>query len=156
GLSHPDPTLAGDLLAAFAPFVEGGLIPNRFTDDDAAPEYHSVDAPLWYVLACVRHARAHKDARCLPAVRRILEGYMAGTRHHIGMDDDGLIHADDPGRQLTWMDAKVGDWVVTPRRGKPVEIQALWVAALEATAQQLLHEDDAAYAHELLERAAWA
>jgi predicted glycogen debranching enzyme len=88
-------------------------------------------------------------------VRRILEGYMAGTRHHIGMDDDGLIHADAPGLQLTWMDAKVGDWVVTPRRGKPVEIQALWVAALEAVAR-LLHDDDATYAHELTERAAWA
>jgi predicted glycogen debranching enzyme len=71
------------------------------------------------------------------------------------MDDDGLILADDPGLQLTWMDAKVGDWVVTPRRGKPVEIQALWVAALEATAI-LLSEDDPVYAHELTERAAWA
>jgi predicted glycogen debranching enzyme len=146
-----DPSLASDLLAAFAPFVEDGLIPNRFADEDASPEYNSVDAPLWYVLASARHG----DARCLPAVRRILEGYMAGTRYHIGMDDDGLIHADAPGLQLTWMDAKVGDWVVTPRRGKAVEVQALWIAALEAVAR-LLDEQDPAYARELTERAAWA
>jgi predicted glycogen debranching enzyme len=150
-----DPAVAGDLLAAFAPFIDGGLIPNRFVDGGEPPEYNSVDAPLWYVLACARHAQRSGDKRCLSAVRQILDGYMAGTRYHIGLDDDGLIHAAEPGLQLTWMDAKVGDWVVTPRRGKPVEVQALWVASLEA-ASLLFTDHDPHYAHELQERAAWA
>ena len=155
GLSRDDAALAGDLLASFAAHIEGGLIPNRFPDDGEAPEYNSVDAPLWYVLACARHAHRGGDRRCVQAVRQIIDSYLAGTRYHIGVDDDGLIHADAPGLQLTWMDAKIGDWVVTPRRGKPVEIQALWVAALEAVAR-LLAADDPTYAHELTERAAWA
>ncbi len=155
GLSSSHPSLAGDLLAAWAPFVDGGLIPNRFPDGGEAPEYNSADAPLWYALACARHARASKDPRCISVIRQIIDGYLAGTRYHIGVDDDGLIHADEPGLQLTWMDAKLGDWVVTPRRGKPVEIQALWVAALEAAAR-LLETEDPTYSHELTERAAWA
>jgi predicted glycogen debranching enzyme len=148
------PEVAGDLLAAFAPFVDGGLLPNRFADT-GPPEYNAADAPLWFVLASVRHARRTADRRCAQAVRQIIDGYLGGTRFHIGVDDDGLIHADAAGLQLTWMDAKIGDWVVTPRRGKPVEIQALWVAALEAAAR-LFADEDAIYAHELTERAAWA
>jgi predicted glycogen debranching enzyme len=152
--------LGRELLLAFAPFVDGGLIPNRFPDAGAAPEYNTVDAPLWFVLAACRHARRPgADATALEtilaAVRQVIEGYLAGTRYGIGLDDDGLIHAEAPGLQLTWMDAKVGDWVVTPRYGKPVEIQALWVAALEAVAR-LVGARDPAYARELAERAAWA
>ena len=152
--------LGREILLAFAPHVQGGLIPNRFPDAGQEPEYNSVDAPLWYVLAVCRYARATGDRelvadRLEPAVRAIIEGYLAGTKYGIGVDDDGLIHAAAPGLQLTWMDAKVGDWVVTPRQGKPVEIQALWVAALEATAR-LCEGSDATYAHELAERAAWA
>ncbi len=155
--------LARELLLAFAPHVQGGLIPNRFPDESEAPEYNTVDAPLWYVLAACRYGRSAPTPeeralvreRIVPAVRQIIEGYLAGTRYGIGVDDDGLIHAAAPGLQLTWMDAKVGDWVVTPRQGKPVEIQALWVAGLEATAR-LTREDDPGFAHELDERAAWA
>jgi len=152
--------LARELLLAFAPHLRDGLLPNRFPDEGEAPEYNSVDAPLWYVLAVCRYARTGHDRACvhetlLPSVRAILDAYLRGTRFGIGVDDDGLIHAEARGLQLTWMDAKVGDWVVTPRAGKPVEIQALWVAALEATAR-LCGSGDATYAHELVERAAWA
>jgi predicted glycogen debranching enzyme len=152
-------SLARELLFAFAPHVRDGLVPNRFPDAGEEPEYNTVDAPLWYVLAACRYVRASGDRgaflELLPTVRQILDAYLAGTRHGIGVDDDGLIHAGEPGLQLTWMDAKIGDWVVTPRSGKPVEIQALWVAALESVAQ-LCGETDAAWSRELNERAAWA
>jgi predicted glycogen debranching enzyme len=153
--------LARELLLGFATWVKDGLIPNCFPDEGGRPEYNTVDAPLWYVLAACRFARAAQDdsalvrERILPAARQIIEGYLAGTLHGIGLDDDGLIHAAAPGLQLTWMDAKVEDWVVTPRMGKPVEVQALWVAALEAFAR-LHREDDPPLARELEERAAWA
>jgi predicted glycogen debranching enzyme len=88
-------------------------------------------------------------------VQKIVDAYLRGTRFGIGVDDDGLLRAAAPGLQLTWMDAKVGDWVVTPRAGKPVEIQALWIAALEAAAR-LLAPMRPGYAHELTERAAGA
>ncbi len=151
-------SLVGELLAAFARYLDGGLLPNRFPDEPlgAAPEYNTVDAPLWFVLAYARFVGQGGDGRALlPAARSIIDHYLDGTGLGIGVDDDGLIHAEAPGLQLTWMDAKVGDWVVTPRRGKPVEIQALWVAALEALGR-VLEREDAAYAHELFERAAWA
>ncbi|MDB4965976.1 MAG: putative Glycogen debranching enzyme [Myxococcales bacterium] len=157
--------LGRELLLAWAPHVQGGLIPNRFPDGPGALEYNSVDAPLWYVVAADRWVKACKGplgdedaatvARLLPAVRAIIDGYLDGTQLGIGVDDDGLVHAAAAGCALTWMDAKVGDWVVTPRQGKPVEIQALWVAALEAGAR-LFTTDDVEYARELQERAAWA
>ncbi len=148
--------IVGELLAAFARYLDAGLLPNRFPDESEPPEYNSVDAPLWFVLALSRFvSRGGDGSTLLPAARSIIDHYLGGTRLGIGVDDDGLIHAEAPGLQLTWMDAKVGDWVVTPRGGKPVEIQALWVAALEALGR-VLEKDDAAYAHELFERAAWA
>ena len=157
--------LARELLLAWAPHVRDGLIPNRFPDGVSEPEYNSVDAPLWFVLAVARYAQSLSAtpggddpitmARVLPAVRSIIDGYIAGTTLGIGVDGDGLVHAAAAGHQLTWMDAKVGDWVVTPRQGKPVEIQALWVAALEATAR-LFTSDDADYAQALTARAAQA
>jgi predicted glycogen debranching enzyme len=150
--------LGREVVLAFAPWVKGGLVPNRFPDGGDEPEYNSVDAPLWFVLAACRAARACPAAEAeelVRAIKQVVEGYLAGTRYNISVDDDGLIRADAPGMQLTWMDAKIGDWVVTPRAGKPVEIQALWVAALEAVAR-LVAPTDAAYAHELAERAAWA
>ena len=160
------------LLAAWEPFVSGGLIPNRFPEDARGAEgaeYNAVDASLWFALRSARHlhataatalegdraAEAATRARLAGAVRQVLDGYLAGTRHGIHVDDDGLVHAADAGLQLTWMDAKVGDWVVTPRAGKPVEVQALWVAALEAAAR-LFAADDAQLSAELAERAAWA
>jgi predicted glycogen debranching enzyme len=116
------------------------MLPNRFPDRGEEPEFNSVDASLWYVVA-VHELRAAAAARGAPlpaaeehalraAVEAILAGYAAGTRYGIGCDSDGLLRAGQPGVQLTWMDAKVGDWVVTPRIGKPVEVQALWLNAL--------------------------
>ena len=161
GLGPGDAALERDVLLAFAPRVEAGLIPNRFVDDGDLPEYNSVDAPLWFVLAACRYLRRTGDratfhTQLLPAARQIFDAFLdESTRYHIGVDDDGLVHAAEPGLQLTWMDAKVGDWVVTPRMGKPVEIQALWVAALEAVAVAVA-DGEQAWAHELGERAAWA
>ncbi len=150
--------LARELLLAWARVVKQGLIPNRFPDA-GEPEYTSVDAPLWFVLAVRRFADRVDDAealaRLMPAVRAIIDGFLDGTRLGIGVDDDGLVHAAAPSLSLTWMDARVGDWSVTPRAGKPVEIQALWVAALEAVGH-LFASDDADYARELGDRAAWA
>jgi glycogen debranching enzyme len=130
--------LAGDVLVRWAGAVSGGMLPNRFTEDGQAPEYNSVDAALWYVIAadaCLSGSSHNtKDARqkaaITQAVKAILDGHLQGTRHRIRVDDDGLLAAGVPGLQLTWMDAKVGDHVVTARVGKPVEIQALWLNAL--------------------------
>ena len=116
------------------------MLPNRFADAGETPEFNAVDASLWFVVAVrelVDAADAGKAAlpvadreRLLVAVTAILEGYAAGTRYGIRLDEDGLLACGVPGVQLTWMDAKVGDWVVTPRIGKPVEVQALWLSAL--------------------------
>jgi predicted glycogen debranching enzyme len=126
---------AREILVAWAAMVSEGMLPNRFPDHGEAPEFNSVDASLWYVIAVheflAAGASSAADAAALrAAVEAILAGYAAGTRYGIGCDADGLLRAGQPGVQLTWMDAKVGDWVVTPRIGKPVEIQALWLNAL--------------------------
>jgi predicted glycogen debranching enzyme len=128
------PRLAAAILHEWAGAVSEGMLPNRFPDRGDRPEYNSVDASLWYVLAArdqepYGFEPGSKDA-VHAACRRILDGYTAGTRYGIRRDGDGLLAAGEPGVQLTWMDAKVGDWVVTPRIGKPVEVQALWLAAL--------------------------
>jgi len=131
------PALARDILLAWAGAVSEGMLPNRFPDSGAVPEYNAVDASLWYViavhdfLALDPNADDSVTAPLLDAVRQILEGYRDGTRYGIQMDKDGLLKAGVPGVQLTWMDAKIGDWVVTPRIGKPVEVQALWLNALK-------------------------
>ncbi|MGE3527760.1 MAG: amylo-alpha-1,6-glucosidase, partial [Gemmatimonadales bacterium] len=131
---------AADILVEWAGTVSRGMLPNRFPDQGGEPEFNAVDASLWYIVAVHDLLRAMETSgRRLPArqrqvlvaaVEEILEGYRAGTRYGIGMDTDGLLRAGEAGVQLTWMDAKVGDWVVTPRIGKPVEIQALWYNAL--------------------------
>lgn len=126
---------ARQVIEAFAAHVSQGMIPNRFPDAGETPEYNTIDASLWFVHAVGRYLDYTRDEETVrraawPAVRAILDGYRQGTRYGIRMDADGLIAGGEPGVQLTWMDAKVGDWVVTPRRGKPVEIQALWVRAL--------------------------
>ncbi|HEY2105190.1 MAG TPA: amylo-alpha-1,6-glucosidase [Candidatus Binataceae bacterium] len=120
--------------------VSEGMLPNRFPDSGEQPEFNSVDASLWYVVAVhdllralKRVTAAHRKA-LRDAVEAILEGYSSGTRFGIKMDSDGLLSAGEPGVQLTWMDAKAGDWVVTPRIGKPVEVQALWINALRIAA----------------------
>jgi predicted glycogen debranching enzyme len=112
------------------------MLPNRFPDRGDAPEFNAVDAALWYVIAVHAFLEAAPETpaadrrRLAEAIDAILDGYARGTRFGIRADADGLLAAGIPGVQLTWMDAKVGDWVVTPRIGKPVEVQALWVNAL--------------------------
>ncbi|MBI5863629.1 MAG: glycogen debranching enzyme family protein [Planctomycetes bacterium] len=130
------------ILLEWAGAVSEGMLPNRFPDSGETPEYNAVDASLWYIIAAheflvavdAGKTRLSRDERrrLEGAVREILAGYQAGTRYGIRCDDDGLLAAGAPGVQLTWMDAKVGDWVVTPRIGKPVEVQALWLNALWA------------------------
>jgi len=127
---------AHDILLQWATAVSEGMLPNRFPDAGEQPEFNSVDASLWYVIAvhdfldAAAKVSATDRQTLRSAVEAILEGYFRGTRFGIKMDRDGLLMAGEPGVQLTWMDAKVGDWVVTPRIGKPVEVQALWLNAL--------------------------
>jgi predicted glycogen debranching enzyme len=123
------------ILRQWATAVSDGMLPNRFPDAGDVPEYNSVDASLWYIVAAHDFLRTTQasidDRRALQsAIQAILEGYSSGTRFGIKMDTDGLLRCGQAGVQLTWMDAKVGDWVVTPRIGKPVEVQALWLNAL--------------------------
>jgi predicted glycogen debranching enzyme len=134
---------ARDMLLAWADTVSQGMLPNLFPDGASEPEYNSVDASLWYVIAVHEYLAAAEAARASggvaeklrKAVEAVVEGYAAGTRFGIRMDADGLLAAGVPGVQLTWMDAKIGDWVVTPRIGKPVEVQALWLNALRIVGQ---------------------
>ncbi len=131
---------AREILLAWSHWISKGMLPNRFPDRGMVPEYNSVDASLWYVIAVSEFldlAASHQvdvsldDRRQLDeAIDAILDGYSKGTRFGIRADLDGLLMAGEPGVQLTWMDAKVDDWVVTPRIGKPVEVQALWLNAL--------------------------
>jgi predicted glycogen debranching enzyme len=140
-LATGDLGTARSILSEWAGVVSEGMLPNRFSDDANAPaEYNSVDASLWFVLAAdelLSHQAAvalltkEDRERLESAITEIVFGYARGTRHGIRRDDDGLLACGEPGVQLTWMDAKVFDWVVTPRIGKPVEIQALWVHALK-------------------------
>jgi len=137
---------ARSILLEWAGAVSEGMLPNRFPDAGETPEYNSVDASLWYVIAVHDYLKlaertgagikAGDKALLDQAVDAILTGYSAGTRHGIRRDSDGLLLSGEPGVQLTWMDAKVGDWVVTPRRGKPVEVQALWLNALAIGAER--------------------
>jgi predicted glycogen debranching enzyme len=129
---------AGAILAEWAGAVSEGMLPNRFPDRGETPELNSVDASLWYIVAVDEYlagGEAPEAAALRQAVEQILIGYAGGARYRIGATDDGLLAAGVPGVQLTWMDAKVGDWVVTPRIGKPVEVNALWLNALDAGAR---------------------
>lgn len=127
---------AKSVLGVFAQYVSQGMIPNRFNDYSNEPEYNTVDASLWYVHACFEYRNASNDVATfekilLPACQQIIDGYSAGTRYKIAEDKtDGLITQGDATTQLTWMDAKMGDIVFTPRQGKAVEINALWYNAL--------------------------
>jgi predicted glycogen debranching enzyme len=123
------------ILLEFARNIDRGMLPNRFPDAGETPEYNTVDATLWFfhaVFEFLRYTRDYEFVRTelYQPLAEILEWHERGTRYGIGLDTDGLLHAGQAGVQLTWMDAKVGDWVVTPRMGKPVEIQALWYNAL--------------------------
>ncbi|MES1177716.1 MAG: amylo-alpha-1,6-glucosidase [Myxococcales bacterium] len=134
---------ARDILVEWSQVVSEGMLPNLFPDGNGKPEYNSVDASLWYVIAAselLSHPQGStflsaEDRKALSdAIMAIVAGYAKGTRYGIRRTADGLLACGVPGVQLTWMDAKVGDYVVTPRVGKPVEIQALWINALAAAA----------------------
>jgi predicted glycogen debranching enzyme len=134
---------ARSILLEWSHAVSEGMLPNRFPDGEAPPEFNSVDASLWYVIAvhdfldaaAAAGLQLSEDERTAlrTAVDGIVDGYAGGTRFGIHAEADGLLAAGVAGAQLTWMDAKIGDWVVTPRIGKPVEIQALWLNALWLT-----------------------
>ena len=136
---------ARDIVLQWSNAVSEGMLPNRFPDRGEAAEFNAVDASLWFVVAvhellqdatAVPDTVSPADERALrAAVASIVRGYAAGTRFGIQLDTDGLLMAGRPGFQLTWMDARVGDRVITPRVGKPVEVQALWLNALAVAAQ---------------------
>ena len=132
------------ILLAFARYVDAGMLPNNFPDAGGKPGYNSVDAALWYIEAVRQYFAATQDAttlqRLFPVIADMVEAHVGGTRYNIHVDSaDGLLYAGGPGVQLTWMDAKIGDWVVTPRTGKPVEINALWINALDTMGQFASH-----------------
>jgi len=131
--------VAKQILLAFSRYVDGGMLPNNFPDAGGKPEYNTVDAALWYFEAIRQYFEATQDnatlQRLFPVLAGMIDAHLAGTRYNIHVDPaDGLLYAGGPGVQLTWMDAKIDDWVVTPRTGKPVEINALWINALETMA----------------------
>jgi predicted glycogen debranching enzyme len=135
---------AGQILLEWAGHVADGMLPNRFPEHGEAPEYNAVDASLWFVIAAhelLRAGAAHRwraptGARqsLRSVIATILSAYTAGTRYRIQVDTDGLLAAGEPGVQVTWMDARVNGEVITPRIGKPVEVQALWINALRLAA----------------------
>jgi predicted glycogen debranching enzyme len=132
--------VARQILLAFAEYVDGGMLPNNFPDVGGQPQYNSVDAALWFFEAVRQYFAVTKDGRTLlqlfPTLGEMIDAHVKGTRYNIHVDPaDGLLYAGEPGVQLTWMDAKVGDWVVTPRTGKAVEVNALWINALETMAE---------------------
>ncbi|MGE5139526.1 MAG: amylo-alpha-1,6-glucosidase, partial [Rudaea sp.] len=144
--------VARGILLTYAQFVSQGMLPNRFPDNGQSPEYNTVDATLWYFHAISRYVDLSQDRNTLltlyPVLEDIVEWHLKGTRYNIHADpSDGLLYAGEPGVQLTWMDAKVDDWVVTPRIGKPVEINALWYNALRLMEQwnRELGRPDAGY-----------
>jgi len=153
--------VAKSILLAFAAHVDRGMLPNRFQDAGETPEYNTVDATLWFfeaVRALLTSTGDYEFVRSnlYEVLFDILSWHERGTRYSIHADSDGLLHAGEPGVQLTWMDAKIGDWVVTPRHGKAVEIQALWYNALRVTedlAHRYGHDSDAAHFGRVADRA---
>lgn len=133
---------AKKILSAFSKSVSMGMLPNRFQDNGEPPEYNNVDGTLWYFIAVYKYLQHANDTsfvlnEILPVLKDIVDWHYKGTRYNIHVTDDGLLYAGEPGQQLTWMDARIGTWVVTPRMGKPVEIQALWYNVLKIFAELL-------------------
>ena len=155
-------SVAREILTSFAGAAHDGLLPNRFSDSGTGAEYNTVDASLWFFHAVYAYAQASGDwdfaqSEMLPVLHAILDAHIKGTDYDIGVDEaDGLLHAGHAGVQLTWMDAKVGDWVVTPRTGKPVEINALWHNALCVTAELAERAGESGLAADCRRRAALA
>ncbi len=126
---------ARSILETYASYMHEGMLPNRFPDEGEFPEYNTVDAALWFFVAVYRYGHYSGDwpwihQRLFPVLVDIIRWHRQGMRYGIRVDEDGLLRAGEEGVQLTWMDARVGDWVVTPRSGKPVEVNALWYNAL--------------------------
>jgi predicted glycogen debranching enzyme len=147
------PEVAASILRTYAQFVDQGMLPNRFPDAGETPEYNTVDATLWYFVALHEVVTATGDValarELFPVLADIIDWHIRGTRYNIHMDEaDALLYAGEEGVQLTWMDAKVDDWVVTPRTGKAVEINALWYNALciMASLAEQLGEEAGRYA----------
>jgi len=150
---------AKKILRAFAQSASKGMLPNRFPDAGEQPDYNTVDATLWFFVAIYKYLQATGDEKfvrdeLMPILRDIIAWHDRGTRYRIHTDTDGLLYAGEPGVQLTWMDAKVGDWVVTPRQGKAVEINALWYNALMIFAELSKRFDNPAEAKQFAQRAA--
>src|SRR5215467_13895715 len=127
--------VARSILVNFARHTDMGMLPNRFVDSGETPEFNTVDATLWFFEAVRAYGATSNDYKFIqkelyPVLTDIIDWHFKGTRYNIKVTEDGLLNAGAPGAQLTWMDAKIGDWVVTQRSGKPVEIQALWYNAL--------------------------
>ncbi|HQU93056.1 MAG TPA: amylo-alpha-1,6-glucosidase [Pyrinomonadaceae bacterium] len=134
------PEIARGILLEFAKSASEGMIPNRFPDEGETPEYNTVDATLWYFEAVRAYVAATGDLKFVrdglyETLADILAWHLRGARYNIHLDTDGLLYAGSPDVQLTWMDAKIGDLVITPRQGKAVEIQALWYNALMTMAE---------------------
>lgn len=149
---------AAQILLTFANYVRDGLIPNMFPEGEREGLYHTADATLWFFHAIHRYVQLTNDRETLrlllPQLTEIIEHHMNGTLFGIGMDaEDALLHQGQQGYQLTWMDAKVGDWVVTPRRGKAVEINALWYNALRLMEMWLKEEGQESAMHRMKETA---
>ena len=141
--------IAKSILRNFARQTDMGMLPNRFVDSGEKAEFNTVDATLWFFEAARAYAAATNDYDFLrhelyPVFTQIIDFHIKGTRYNIKVEENGLLHAGAPGAQLTWMDAKIGDWVVTPRSGKPVEIQALWYNALRIMEDLAARFDDEA------------
>jgi len=141
-------TVAASILRTFARYLNQGMLPNRFPDTSPIPDYNAVDATLWYFYAIYQYVRYTQDLSLVKELYdklvEIIDWYRQGTRYNVYVDQaDGLVYAGEPGLQLTWMDAKAGNWVVTPRTGKPVEVNALWHNVLRVMAdlsQRLNHK----------------
>ena len=152
---------AKKIIAAFAKSVSMGMLPNRFPDHEEAPEYNNVDGTLWFFIAIYKYFQATEDKNfvlkeLLPVLTDIINWHCKGTRYNIKVADDGLLFAGEHGQQLTWMDAKIADWVVTPRMGKPVEVQALWYNALRIYCEFLLLDNQLEEAAKFAAKAAQA
>jgi predicted glycogen debranching enzyme len=133
-------SVAEEILRTFSEYVSEGMLPNRFPEAGEQPEYNTADATLWYFVAVYEHSLSTGSIglakELFPVLVEIIDAHRRGTRYRIHVDPaDELLYAGEPGVQITWMDAKVGDWVVTPRMGKPVEVNALWYNALRMMAE---------------------
>jgi predicted glycogen debranching enzyme len=149
---------AAKILKAFSLCIDQGMIPNRFPDQGEHPEYNTSDATLWYFVAIKKYLDYTDDEtfvinELLPGLYNIIEWHDKGTRYNIRIEEDGLLYGGEHGSQLTWMDAKVGDWVVTPRIGKAVEINALWYNALLIMSELTRRERKIKESHSFHQRA---